>query len=100
MTPPLTKMFKARLVPMGEGGAWKCIIIPFDVPETFGTRARISVQGTINGFPYQTSIFPMGDGRFMLMINKAMQKGANAKDGDEVKVTMAPCGGPPKLELP
>src|SRR4051812_16675914 len=100
MTSSSTKTFKAKLVPMGEGGAWKCIFIPFDVPETFGTRARVSVAGTINGFPYQTSIFPMRDGRFMMMVNKAMQKGAELSEGDEVKVTMAKCSTKPKTEIP
>lgn len=34
------------------------ITIPFDVEEAFGTRARVAVRGTLNGFPYRSSIFP------------------------------------------
>ncbi|MGB8510333.1 MAG: DUF1905 domain-containing protein, partial [Pyrinomonadaceae bacterium] len=54
------------------------INIPFDVPETFGTRARLAVCGTINGFPYRTSIFPMR-GCFMMAVNREMREGARAK---------------------
>ncbi|MDQ1612532.1 MAG: hypothetical protein QOG00_2463 [Pyrinomonadaceae bacterium] len=63
------------------------ITIPFDVEQTFGTRARVPVRGTINGFPYRSSIFPMG-GCFMMAVNKDMRAGANAKAGDRISVTM------------
>ena len=35
-----------------EGSSVAWLNPPFDVPETFGTRARIAVCGTINGFPF------------------------------------------------
>ncbi|MDQ1559270.1 MAG: hypothetical protein QOD32_2330 [Pyrinomonadaceae bacterium] len=63
------------------------ITIPFDVEQTFGTRARVPVRGTINGFPYRSSIFPMG-GCFMMAVNKDLRAGANAKAGDRISVTM------------
>ncbi|MDX6270307.1 MAG: hypothetical protein QOD28_1530 [Acidobacteriota bacterium] len=63
------------------------ITIPFDVEQTFGTRARVPVRGTINGFPYRSSIFPMG-GCFMMAVNKDIRAGAQAKAGDQISVTM------------
>ncbi|MDQ1589628.1 MAG: hypothetical protein QOG71_255 [Pyrinomonadaceae bacterium] len=63
------------------------ITIPFDVEQTFGTRARVPVRGTINGFPYRSSIFPMG-GCFMMAVNKDIRAGAQAKAGDRISVTM------------
>ncbi|HEY9404561.1 MAG TPA: YdeI/OmpD-associated family protein [Pyrinomonadaceae bacterium] len=63
------------------------ITIPFDVPATFGTRARVPVSGTINGFPYRSSIVPMG-GKFILVVNRELRAGANAKSGDTVSVTL------------
>src|SRR5262245_30653697 len=94
-----TQTFQAKLEPMGEGGAWKCIFVPFDVPKIFGTRARVSVEGTINGFGYQTSIFPMS-GRFMMMVNKAMQKSAKVAEGDIVEITMRRATAPARVEVP
>jgi hypothetical protein len=63
------------------------ITVPFDVPATFGTRARVPVRGTINGFPYRSSIVPMG-GKFILVVNKQLRAGANAKSGDTVSLTL------------
>src|SRR5215467_7279540 len=49
--------------------------VPFDVQEAFGTRARVPVCGTINGFPYRSSIMNMGDGH-MMCVNREMRAGA------------------------
>jgi hypothetical protein len=57
------------------------VIIPFDVYKVFGTRARLAVKGTINGFPFRSSIFPMGDGKFYMVINKEMREGSGARAG-------------------
>src|ERR1700756_990826 len=29
---------------------------PFDVPTVFGTKARVPVRGTVNGFPFRSSL--------------------------------------------
>lgn len=63
------------------------ITVPFDVVKVFGSRARVPVRGTINGFPYRSSIFPM-DGRHLLIVNKAMREGAQVKGGEVVSVVM------------
>ncbi|HYX41885.1 MAG TPA: YdeI/OmpD-associated family protein [Pyrinomonadaceae bacterium] len=63
------------------------ITIPFDVEKTFGTRARVPVRGTINGFPFRSSIFPMGGCHFMA-VNREMRAGANVKGGDHVNIVM------------
>lgn len=66
------------------------ITIPFDVYAAFGTRARCPVRGTINGFPYRSSIFPMGEGKFYMVVNKEMRAGAGVRAGDLIAMTMAP----------
>ncbi|MDT4954563.1 MAG: hypothetical protein QOJ02_2701 [Acidobacteriota bacterium] len=64
------------------------IAIPFDVEKVFGTRARVPVRGTINGFPFRSSIFPMGGGCHFMAVNKATREGAKAKAGDTISVQM------------
>jgi hypothetical protein len=64
------------------------IFIPFDVQKTFGTRARVPVRGTINGFPFRTSISPMGGGVHIMPVNKALREGARAKAGETVSIVM------------
>ncbi|MCU1309481.1 MAG: hypothetical protein JWO20_606 [Candidatus Angelobacter sp.] len=60
---------------------------PFDVPTIFGTKARVPVRGTINGFPYRSSLCNMGFGHFFV-VNKEMRAGAKCKAGDTVDIVL------------
>ena len=60
---------------------------PFDVEKTFGTRGRVPVRGTINGYPFRSSLMPMG-GCHRMVVNRAMREGAGVKAGDTVKAVM------------
>jgi len=57
------------------------------VPEFFGTRARVPVRGTINGYPFRSSLSPYG-GRHLMPVNKALRAGAGVNAGDMVEVVM------------
>jgi hypothetical protein len=70
-----------------EIGAVAAITPPVDVQEVFGTRARVPVRGTINGFPFRSSLMPMG-GCHMMPVNKALRDGAGVDAGDTVEVAM------------
>ena len=70
-----------------EVGAVAAITSPVDVPEIFGTRARVPVRGTINGFPFRSSLMPMG-GCHMMPVNRTLREGAGVKPGDTVEVVM------------
>lgn len=83
------KTFKTRLTAHGPRGAWTFLEVPFSVEKEFGTKARIAVAGTINGFAFQNSLMPNGDGTHSMMVGKALQTGAKAAAGDLVAVTMA-----------
>ena len=87
---------KLKSVP-GSSAAW--IDAPFDVPKTFGTRARVAVRGTINGFPFRSSLMPMG-GCHGMPVNKAMRDGAAAKAGDLVDVTLERDEDPRTVDAP
>jgi hypothetical protein len=70
-----------------EAGVVAAITPPVDVPETFGTRARVPIRGTINGFAFRSSLMPCG-GRHMMPVNKTLCQGAGVKPGDIVDVVM------------
>jgi uncharacterized protein DUF1905/bacteriocin resistance YdeI/OmpD-like protein len=78
--------FKVKLdgVASGEVAA---LSAPFDVEQTFGTRARVPVRGSINGFPFRSSLMPMG-GCHRMVVNKTIRDGAGVKAGDTVAVVM------------
>jgi ribosomal protein L11 len=83
------KTFKARLIARGPGGAWTFLEMPFSVEKEFSTKARVAVAGTMNGFAFQNSLMPNGDGTHSMMVSKALQAGAKAAAGDIVTVAIA-----------
>lgn len=85
---PGVQVFKTRLESMGEGEGWTVFRMPFSVEEVFGTGARVPVKGTINGFPFRSSLFPMGEGRHFMMVNKEMWEGAKVREGRPVEVVL------------
>jgi Domain of unknown function (DUF1905)/Bacteriocin-protection, YdeI or OmpD-Associated len=82
-----------------EIGVVAALTPPFDVVQVFGTRARVPVRGTINGYPFRSSLMPMGDclqekgsprptSSHMMPVSKALRDGAGVKPGDTVTVVM------------
>ncbi len=69
----------------GTSVAW--LNAPFDVVKIFGTRSRVPVRGTINGFPFRSSLMPMG-GCHGMAVNKTMRDGAGVGAGDTVSIVM------------
>lgn len=94
------QIFDGRLTARGPKGAWTYMPIPFDALEAFGKKTRVPVSGTINGFPFRNSLMPEGDGTHSMTISKALMKGANAKPGELVKVTMKLDDAPRDVEPP
>ncbi|MGA9039224.1 MAG: YdeI/OmpD-associated family protein [Terriglobales bacterium] len=70
-----------------EAGVVAAITPPFDVVEAFGTRGRVPIRGTINGFPFRSSLMPMG-GCHMMPVRKSLRDGARVAPGDIVSVVM------------
>lgn len=90
--------FKVKLI--GEHGkSTAALKPPFDVVEVFQTKGRVPVKGTINGFPFRSSLMNMGDGH-MMAVNAQMRAGARCKAGDRVSVVMELDEGERKVELP
>jgi Domain of unknown function (DUF1905)/Bacteriocin-protection, YdeI or OmpD-Associated len=70
-----------------EAGVVAAIAPPVDVIEYFGTRARVPIRGTINGFPFRSSLMPCGNAR-MMPVNKTLCQSAGVQPGDIVDVVM------------
>jgi uncharacterized protein DUF1905/bacteriocin resistance YdeI/OmpD-like protein len=84
----MKQQFKARLAAHGPGGAWTFLYIPFSVEKIFGSKARVSVAGTMNGFAFRNSLLPLGDGTHRMAVSKELQAGAKASAGKMVAVSM------------
>jgi hypothetical protein len=78
--------FKAKL--LSHAGTEAAILRPpFDVVAVFERKGRVPVKGTINGFPFRSSLMNMGDGH-MMVVNAQLRAGAQCKAGDTVAIVM------------
>ena len=85
---PAAERFEARLERLRSRLNWVVIRVPFDAARVWGLRGQIKVKGEINGFAFRTSLFPTGQGRHILLVNKRMQKGARAAEGNVARFQM------------
>ena len=85
---PSTTQHKFKVQLLGqEGSSVAALKPPFDVVEVFQRKGRVPVKGTINGFPYRSSLMNMGDGH-MMVVNAELRAGAKCKAGDTVSIVM------------
>lgn len=70
---------------------WVIARIPFDIAKAWPERRGMRVRGTIEGFAFQSSLFPnpLGEGR-VLLVNKRMQTAAKAGAGSKVRIELEP----------
>lgn len=88
--PAGVRTFRAALERSQSRLQWVIARIPFDVAAAWGKRGNIRVKGEINGFAFRTSLFPTGDGRHVLLVNKKMQAGARCGPGETARFRMEP----------
>jgi uncharacterized protein YdeI (YjbR/CyaY-like superfamily) len=84
------KKFRGLLEPDNTNLKWVIVKLPFDATQVWKTRNRLHVQGTINGFAFRTSLFGSAQGGHLLLVNKQMQKGANAAPGSMAEIVLEP----------
>lgn len=91
MSTPAAKTFTAILEPDGTRLRWVIARVPFDIAKAWPERRGRRVRGDIEGFPFRTSLFPdpHGSGQ-VLLVNRKMQAGANARAGSRVRIRLEP----------
>lgn len=83
-----------------EVGGGVLVVVPFSVAEVYGTRGRVPVQATFDGYPYQGSMVPIGDGYHGLLLLKHIRRAIDKTIGDTVRVTLARTVAERKMEAP
>jgi hypothetical protein len=74
-----------RVLEKHEGMDATFLLVPFSVPEVFGTKAQLRIRGTLNGFPFKGTFAPYG-GKHYLGITRELRKKAGISTGDAVHV--------------
>jgi uncharacterized protein YdeI (YjbR/CyaY-like superfamily) len=79
--PIQAKTFEAVLERTADRLRWVIARIPIDLAQIWGKRGQIKVQGEINGFAFDATLFPDGQGHHFLIVNKKMLSGGKTAAG-------------------
>jgi uncharacterized protein YdeI (YjbR/CyaY-like superfamily) len=95
------KSFSTVLEATGTKLHWVIARVPVDLKKAWPGWDGRRVRGEINGFAFQTSLFPGSGGNCLtLLVNKKMQAGAKAGPGMAVKVRLEPVMSEPVVQVP
>ena len=83
----LNKTFTAELIKTREKGGWTYVIWPESVA-FFETRQPVKVKGTVDGYEFEGTFLPNGDGTHMLAFKAATLKAIKKGPGESVEVTL------------
>lgn len=75
------------------------IEFPFSALEVFGTKARVPVKGTMDGYSYQGTLSPMG-GCHIIGVNKEIRTAIQKTTGDTISVVMEKDEVPRTVDIP
>ncbi len=95
-------VFRANLLrPAAAGkGGWTFLTLPQSASASLPSRGMTTVEGTLNGRPFQATLEPDGLGSHWLKVGRKLRESAGAEVGDEVVLEMAPSDVEPEPNLP
>ena len=94
--------FKAKLQrPVEPANAtWTFLILPKAASGKLPTRSMTTVNGTLDGAPFQATLEPDGKGSHWLKVDKKLRETAGANAGDEVELEISPVAEEPEPKVP
>ena len=98
-----TIIFSAKLHrPAGAANAenWTFLHLPQEASDKLPARSMVSVKGTINGFAFQATLEPDGQGGHWLRVKPQLQESASLEIGEMVTLEIAPVSVEPEPEVP
>lgn len=82
----------------GDGGVF--VVLPFSVADVYGTRGRVPVRATFDGYPYQGSVTPLSDGHHALPVLKQIRRAIAKTVGDTVRITLSRDVAERRMDVP
>lgn len=84
----------------GDDTSWAFVVLPKEASEKLPRRGKTTVEGTINGHPFQATLDPDGQLGHWLKVGKDLQAAAGMKAGDIISLEIAPAEQEPEPEIP
>lgn len=80
--------------------SWAFVVLPKEISATLPRRGRTTVEGTLNGIPFQATLEPDGQLSHWLKVDKELQAAASTEIGDPVDLTIVPVEEEPEPDVP
>ncbi|HTI50464.1 MAG TPA: YdeI/OmpD-associated family protein [Planctomycetaceae bacterium] len=104
MTRTATKIrFKSKLLRPAEvakKASWTFLILPGSASAALPTRGQTTVEGTLNGCPFQATLEPDGQKSHWLKVPSKLREAAGAAVGELVTLEIAPVEEEPEPQVP
>ncbi|MFP3369042.1 YdeI/OmpD-associated family protein [Pseudomonas sp. SIMBA_068] len=84
----------------GNDPSWAFVVLPKEASARLPRRGRTTVEGTMNGYPFQATLEPDGQLSHWLQISAALLEAANAAIGDIVELELTPVKKEPEPDIP
>ena len=95
--------FEAKLLrpaKPGDDTSWAFAVLPRDASEPLPRRGRTTVEGTINGHPFQATLEPDGQLSHWLKVSSELLHAAGVAVGDVVTLELTPVTKEPEPDVP
>lgn len=94
--------FEARLSRPAtpKDAAWTFLVLPAAASARLPTRSMVTVDGTLAGHAFQTTLEPDGHGSHWLKVERALGEAAGVAAGDIVALEIAPATEEPEPKVP
>ena len=99
----VTSRFEAKLLrpaKPGDDTSWAFVVLPKEVSEQLPRRGRTTVEGTIDGHPFQATLEPDGQLSHWLQVSRKLLEAAGAAVGDFVTLELTPVKKEPEPDIP
>lgn len=98
-----TSRFKTKLLRPanpGNDSDWAFLVLPKSASNKLPRRGRTSIEGTLEGRPFEATLEPDGQLSHWLKVSKKLRQAADADIDDMVTVELSPVEAEPEPELP
>jgi hypothetical protein len=95
--------FKAKLfrpAASAKGDSWTFLILPKGASAQLPSRGMTAIEGTLNGFSFQSTLEPDGQKSHWLRVDRKLSKAAGADVGDVVTLEIVPAAEEPEPAVP
>src|SRR5262245_5586076 len=100
LSPRLPAVAERRTANPGKAVSWTFLRLPKEASTKLPSRGQTTVHGTLNGWAFQATLEPDGQGGHWLKVDRAMREAAGAEAGDIVTLEIAPLAQEPEPKVP